>query len=165
MTLSACSGKSSDDYIGYWQENNDKKLVVMEIKQDNGNYFAIGNILHQRSVDKPILLTKQDDGKLLMSGMAQLPLALSDDKKTLYIHNDSFKKIDTATKDKLLAHQQACDNLAEQYKQERDAIKGENYEETKAKRQELVQQYKAKQEQLRQTAPCSRLNAILPSLP
>ena len=37
--LAAC-GKSADDYVGYWREQDDKIEEVMEIKHENGNYFG-----------------------------------------------------------------------------------------------------------------------------
>ena len=44
LMLAACGKGGADRYVGYWQLQDSDKLVVTEIKKENGNYFAVENI-------------------------------------------------------------------------------------------------------------------------
>lgn len=38
VLLASC-GKSTDDYVGYWRQQDIDRENIVEIKKENGNYF------------------------------------------------------------------------------------------------------------------------------
>ena len=49
LDADAC-GRGADDYVGYWHEQQDKGEEILEIKKEDGNYFA------EELINKPIFL-------------------------------------------------------------------------------------------------------------
>ena len=112
LMLAACGKGGADRYVGYWQLQDSDKLVVTEIKKENGNYFAVENIAGRgkRAAQQRVLSEK--DGELVVNtGMGDLPLKLSDDGNTLFLGKGTLRRIDAATKDKIVAHEEQCRSL------------------------------------------------------
>ena len=154
--LAAC-GKSADDYVGYWREQQDRGEEILEIKKENGNYFAeelIHTINFWGQRKKPIVLDEKD-GILLAEGVA---FKLSEDGKTLYSGERSYVRIDAGLKEKIMAHEPACEKLSEEYKAARDAL-WEKRREIEIPLQEgqkqLEQQYQAKFTELQKEIRCN----------
>ena len=80
--LAAC-GKSADDYVGYWREQNNRVEEVMEIKHENGNYFGnnLMGINNSLGMARKAVVLDEKDGVLSVQGV---PFKLSDDGKSMY---------------------------------------------------------------------------------
>lgn len=103
--------------------NNEKRVVILQIKQDGSNHLLTLDILSERHANKPYALT-QKDGKLAVStGFGEAVLTLSDDGNTLYLDNKNYHKIDESTKDKLVTLQDNCKALSEQFSSEYKGVK------------------------------------------
>lgn len=112
LMLAACGGKSADDYVGTWQRDENELLQFIEIKKDNGNYVMIRS-------NRTDVLSEQDGELVLNYGMGNIPLKLSDDRKTLLANlyaggSNRFIKIEDETCKKLITeYQTAQDKLVE----------------------------------------------------
>ena len=119
LMLAACGKGGADRYVGYWQLQDPDKSVVTEIKKENGNYFAVENIAGRgkRAAQQRVLSEK--DGELVVNtGMGDLPLKLSDDGNTLFLGKGTLRRIDAATKDKIVAHEEKCRSLNDDFQAE-----------------------------------------------
>ncbi len=109
LMLAACGGKSADDYVGTWQRDEHKWLQFIEIKKDGGNYTMTQK--GRRDVKTKVLSEK--GGELSLNiGMGDMPLKLSDDKKTLLANlyaggSNSFRKVEDASCKSLLDEYQS----------------------------------------------------------
>lgn len=106
LILAACGKGGAERYVGYWQLQDADKSVINEIKKENGNYFAVENIAGKgkRAAQQRVLSEK--DGELVVNtGMGDLPLKLSEDGNTLFFSKGTFRRIDAATKDKIMANE------------------------------------------------------------
>lgn len=106
LMLAACGKGGAERYVGYWQQQDTDKSVINEIKKENGNYFAVGNIADRgkRAVQQSTLLEK--NGELVVNTrMGDLPLKLSEDGNTLFLGKGTLRRIDAATKDKIVANE------------------------------------------------------------
>ena len=154
--LAAC-GKSADDYVGYWREQQDRGEEILEIKKENGNYFA-QELINQTdffgSRKNAIVLTEKDSKLSINSGMGEMVFNLSDDRKTLYVGNQSYIKVDAGFKDKIEAHEQDCRKLTEGYISERNKLNIGDREYT-AKSEEINQRFKTEFANLEQEIRCN----------
>ena len=119
LMLAACGKGGADRYVGYWQLQDSNKSVVTEIKKENSNYFAMENIAGrgERAAQQRVLSEK--DGELVVNtGVGDLPLKLSDDGDTMFLSKDTFRRIDAATKDKIVAHEEKCRSLNDDFQAE-----------------------------------------------
>lgn len=114
LMLAACGGKSADDYVGTWQRDEHKWLQFIEIKKDNGNY----TMTQKGSSDVQTQVLSEKDGELSLNiGMGDMPLKLSDDKKTLLVNlyaggSNSFRKVeDESCKNLLNEYQSGLENM------------------------------------------------------
>lgn len=150
--LAAC-GKSADDYVGYWREQDDKIEEVMEIKHENGNYFGrnLMGIDDSLGMAWKAVVLDEKDGVLSVHGV---PFKLSDDGKSMYIGDRSYTKIDAEFKDKIAAHQPLCEKLWDEFLAARDALPYDR--ERDAKRDALEKEYKAKYAELEKEIRCNR---------
>lgn len=115
LMLTACGKGGANSYLGYWQMQKTSLVVVMEIKQEGGNYFAKDDIF---SNDGHQSVLSEKNGELVLdTGMGTMPFKLSDDGKSLFFGNHSYRKIDEATKDQLVAQQESCRKLSDEYRE------------------------------------------------
>jgi len=137
MLLAAC-GKGADNYVGYWQKDGNMP-TVLEIRKEGGNYFAT-EILKEGAQSE--LLTEKD-GQLMFNILGDVPIRLSDDGNSLYFEKESYRRIDDAAKDKLVAHEEACRKL---YAERKDS----------AGKPELRKQIVARLDELEKEGRCLR---------
>lgn len=155
--LSACGKSGAERYVGYWQEHNDKYVIVSEIKQENGNYFVVSNIVAEgKAAEKQTVLSEKEGELVFNSGLGDMPLKLSDDGKTLFVSKKSFTKIDTSTKDKIMAHEAKCRQLSDEFAAEEKTLPNTMSKEYKAAQAALEQKYFPQFEQLEQEMLCNR---------
>ena len=112
LMLAACGKGGADRYVGYWQQQDVNKSIITEIKKENGNYFVMGDLVAGggRATEQQVLSEK--DGELVVNtGMGDWPLKLSDDGDTMFFGKDTFRRIDAAAKDKIVAHEEKCRSL------------------------------------------------------
>lgn len=106
LMLAACGKGGADRYVGYWQLQDSDKSVVTEIKKENGNYFVVENIAGSGKHAAQQRVLSEKDGELVVNtGMGDLPLKLSDDGNTLFLGKGTLRRIDAATKDKIVANE------------------------------------------------------------
>lgn len=161
LMLAACGKSGAERYVGYWQEQDDKRIVISEIKQENGNYFAVDNIVAQgKNAEKQIVLSEKEGELVLNSGVGDVPLKLSDDGKSMFVGKKSFTKIDAATKDKIVAHEEKCRQLSDEFAAAEKALPGTMSNEYKAAEEALQQKYFPQFEQLEQEMPCNELPVV-----
>ena len=156
LTLTAC-GRGADDYVGYWREQQDKGEEILEIKKEDGNYFAeeLINKTDFFGLQKKAVVLNEKDGKLSMNAdMGEIVLNLSDDGKTLYMANQSYTKVGTDFKEKVLAHEQDCRKLSEEYKTELNQLSWGDPE-YKVKNKELSQKFKTRFAELEKEVRCN----------
>ncbi|EGC17510.1 hypothetical protein HMPREF9098_0836 [Kingella denitrificans ATCC 33394] len=139
LMLAACGGKSADDYVGTWQRDEHKWLQFIEIKKDNGNY----TMTQKGSSDVQTQVLSEKDGELSLNiGMGDMPLKLSDDKKTLLVNlyaggSNSFRKVeDESCKNLLNEYQSGLENMP------RD-IFSEDYKTASANLKSLQEKYRS----------------------
>lgn len=159
LGLTACGKSGAERYLGYWQDQDDKRILVFEIKQENGNYFLIENILAQgNSAGKQMVLSEKDGELTINYGVGNMPLKLSDDGKIIFIKKKSFQKIDVATKDKIMAHEERCRQLTKAFYEASKALPSMvNYKEYKIAKDALKQKYFPQFEQLEREMRCNKL--------
>lgn len=112
LMLAACGKGGADRYVGYWQQQDVNKSIITEIKKENGNYFVMGDLVAGggRATEQQVLSEK--DGELVVNtGMGDWPLKLSDDGDTMFFGKGTFRRIDAAAKDKIVAHEEKCRSL------------------------------------------------------
>lgn len=142
FTLAACGKGGAEKYVGYWQQQDDKRMIVSEIKQENGNYFAVANIVAKgKAAEKQRVLSEKDGELVANNGMADIPLKLSDDGQSLFIGKETFKKIDVATKDKIMAHEASCQQLTDEFYAAEKALPSAMSNEYKPAKEALEQKY------------------------
>ncbi|ULJ60707.1 hypothetical protein [Wielerella bovis] len=155
--LSACGKSGAERYVGYWQEHNDKYVIVSEIKKENGNYFVVSNIVAEgKAAEKQTVLSEKEGELVFNLGIGDMPLKLSDDGKTLFVDKKSFTKIDTSTKDKIMAHEAKCRQLSDEFAAETKTLPNVMSQEYKAAQEALQQKYFPQFEQLEQEMLCNR---------
>ena len=138
--LVACGKGGADRYIGYWQQQGIDRSIVTEIKKENGNYFAVQNIAGsgKRAAQQHVLSEK--DGELVVNtGVGDLPLKLSDDGDTMFFRKGTFRRIDAAAKDKIVAHEEQCRSLNDAFQAE---YKGKHNQMTNARVSVITEEYK-----------------------
>ena len=150
--LAAC-GKSADDYVGYWREQNNRVEEVMEIKHENGNYFGknLMGINNSLGMARKAVVLDEKDGVLSVQGV---PFKLSDDGKSMYIGDRSYTKIDAEFKDKIMAHQSECQKLRDEFSAAQDPLPYDR--EGNEKRNALQKEYEAKYAELSKEIRCNK---------
>ena len=119
LMLAACGKGGADRYVGYWQLQDSDKSVVTEIKKENGNYFAVENIAGRGKHAAEQRVLSEKDGELVVNtGVGDLPLKLSDDGDTMFLSKYTFRRIDAAAKDKIVAHEEKCRSLNDAFQAE-----------------------------------------------
>ena len=114
VLLASC-GKSTDDYVGYWRQQDIDRENIVEIKKENGNYFLTDISFLTGKPQATVLVER--DGKLGIGTLfGEMPINLSDDKKEMYVDKSRYKKIDAGMKDKIAAHQEECKKLSQRYR-------------------------------------------------
>ena len=107
LMLAACGKGGADRYVGYWQLQGVNKSIVTEIKKEDGNYFVVEHIAGRgEHAAQPRVLSEKDGELVVSAGMGDLPLKLSDDGDTLFLGRGTFRRIDAATKDKIMANEE-----------------------------------------------------------
>lgn len=158
LMLAACGKDGAERYVGYWQEKNDKHAVVSEIKQENGNYFAVANVIDTgKNAEKQIVLSEKEGELVVNYGVADMPLKLSDDGKSMFMGKKSFQKIDAATKDKIMAHEERCRQLTNEFQAAEKQLPKTADNEYRIAKDALKQKYFPQFEQLEQEIPCNTL--------
>lgn len=164
MFLTAC-GKKTDNYVGYWQN---KGGAISQIKKDGSNYILVDKIVANGMNGTPLetLPLTEKDGKLTANiGLGDMPLALSEDNKTLYIAQQSYSKIDEAKKNETIekakeAQKKAvelngkCQALSKEYAEKMNAIPITFDGSAKGKQDSLTQEYVAKFNQIETDSKC-----------
>ena len=138
--LAACGKGGADRYVGYWQLQDPDKSVVTEIKKENGNYFVMGDLVAGggRATEQQVLSEK--GGELVVNtGVGDLPLKLSDDGDTMFFRKGTFRRIDAAAKDKIVAHEEQCRSLNDAFQAE---YKGKHNQMTNARVSVITEEYK-----------------------
>ena len=106
LMLVACGKGGADRYIGYWQQQGIDRSIVTEIKKENGNYFVVPDLAAGgRPATEQQVLSEKDGELVVNTGMGDLPLKLSDDGNTLFLGKGTLRRIDAATKDKIVANE------------------------------------------------------------
>ena len=119
LMLAACGKGGADRYVGYWQLQDSDKSVVTEIKKENGNYFAVENIAGRGKHAAEQRVLSEKDGELVVNtGMGDLPFKLSEDGDTMFFGKGTFRRIDAAAKDKIVAHEEQCRSLNDAFQAE-----------------------------------------------
>ena len=119
LMLAACGKGGADRYVGYWQLQDPDKLVVTEIKKENGNYFVVSDLAAGGRLATEQQVLSEKDGELVVNtGVGDLPLKLSDDGNTLFLGKGTLRRIDAATKDKIVAHEEKCRSLNDDFQAE-----------------------------------------------
>ncbi|MDO4794346.1 MAG: hypothetical protein Q4A28_00170 [Brachymonas sp.] len=113
LMLVACGKTGSKAYLGYWQEQDSERVAVMEIKQKEGNYFFEHDIVSDDG--KPYVLSEKDGQLGIDTGLGVMSFKLSEDGNSLFFEDRSYRKIDETTKNQLLAQQESCRKLSEEY--------------------------------------------------
>src|SRR5690349_21580972 len=104
LALSAlgCTGDGAAKYVGVWQ-TADERPKTYEILRD-GDTFLLDDLKGRDFSGKktsPRPLSKQGEQLVLNTGMGTAPLALSDDKNTLYFDKWTFKRVPAKDADKV----------------------------------------------------------------
>lgn len=139
LMLAACGGKSADDYVGYWQRTGDSGLQFLEITKDGGNYMMAQKGMRDGNTE---VLSEKDGELSLNIGVGDMPLKLSDDKKTLHVNlyaggSNSFRKVeDESCKNLLNEYQSGLENMP------RD-IFSEDYKTASANLKSLQEKYRS----------------------
>ena len=112
LMLAACGKGGADRYIGYWQQQGIDRSIVAEIKKENGNYFVVSDLVAGGRLATEQQVLSEKDGELVVNtGVGDLPLKLSDDGDTMFFSKGTFRRIDAAAKDKIVAHEEQCRSL------------------------------------------------------
>ena len=159
VTLASCGKGGAERYVGYWQEKDDKYVRIVEIKKEDGQYFLDDDIL-SKGKDKSYLLTEKDGELVHNNGLTDVPLKLSDDGNSLFVSKNSYQKIDAASKDKLVAHEESCRKLTDEYLAENaQASSGKSVlsDEYKAAKAAITQKYKAQFAELQKESKCNNV--------
>ena len=119
LMLAACGKGGADRYIGYWQQQGIDRSIVAEIKKENGNYFVVSDLVAGGRLATEQQVLSEKDGELVVNtGMGDLPLKLSDDGDTMFFSKGTFRRIDAAAKDKIVAHEEKCRSLNDAFQTE-----------------------------------------------
>ena len=119
LMLAACGKGGADRYVGYWQLQDSNKSVVSEIKKENGNYFVVPDLAAGGRLATEQQVLSEKDGELVVNtGVGDLPLKLSDDGDTMFLNKGTFRRIDAATKDKIVVHEEKCLSLNDAFQTE-----------------------------------------------
>ena len=112
LMLAACGKGGADRYVGYWQQQGIDRSIVAEIKKENGNYFVVSDLAAGGRLATEQQVLSEKDGELVVNtGMGDWPLKLSDDGDTMFFSKGTFRRIDAAAKDKIVAHEEQCRSL------------------------------------------------------
>ena len=150
LTLSACGQSGAERYAGYWQQQGGRKDgTIMEIRQEGSNYFFRENMLSEN--DRQYVLSEKNGELVLESPRGGLPFKLSDDGQSLYFANYHLQRIDAATKDKIVAHHENCEKLADEFSKAKEALPNQR---DQAAKNALIQQYSARFAELEQERKC-----------
>ncbi|MFC2715327.1 hypothetical protein [Kingella denitrificans] len=119
LMLAACGKGGADRYIGYWQQQGIDRSIVSEIKKENGNYFVVPDLAAGGRLATEQRVLSEKDGELVVNtGVGDLPLKLSDDGDTMFLSKYTFRRIDAAAKDKIVAHEEKCRSLNDAFQAE-----------------------------------------------
>ncbi len=119
LMLAACGKGGADRYIGYWQQQGIDRSIVSEIKKENGNYFVVPDLAAGGRLATEQRVLSEKDGELVVNtGVGDLPLKLSDDGDTMFLSKYTFRRIDAAAKDKIVAHEEKCRSLNDAFQTE-----------------------------------------------
>ena len=119
LMLAACGKGGADRYVGYWQQQDVNKSIITEIKKENGNYFVVSDLVAGGRLATEQQVLSEKDGELVVNtGMGDWPLKLSDDGDTMFFSKGTFRRIDAAAKDKIVAHEEQCRSLKAAYESE-----------------------------------------------
>lgn len=141
----------------------DKEISILEIKKDGSGYILTEDVLSELQ-NKPILLTKSDGKLIAHTDSSELLLKLSDDGKTLHFRGKPNIKIDAETKEKIVAHQQKCAVVGNEYTEkltgllnsnEFDVRQPEQKRGLEQKLEALTQEYKQKYQKLESDGSCN----------
>lgn len=161
LLLAACGKDGAENYVGFWQPMEKTRSIltgaehieIFEIKKENGQYFASSNILNKQGQQQ--LLTEKDGQLVISTGMGEIPLALSDDKTQLFVRKARYQKIDAATKDKIVAHQQKCAQIIDEYRQAERKLPSITSNEYRSAKETLEQRYFPQLAELEKEMTCN----------
>lgn len=140
LMLAACGKGGADRYIGYWQQQGIDRSIVSEIKKENGNYFVVPDLAAGGRLATEQRVLSEKDGELVVNtGVGDLPLKLSDDGDTMFLSKGTFRRIDAAAKDKIVAHEEQCRSLNDAFQAE---YKGKRNQMTNAGVSVTTEEYK-----------------------
>lgn len=119
LLVSACEKTGMDRYVGYWQRQDTKKIVIYEIKKENDNYFIEGDLMNgDNSVTEHLIPSEENDKLMVNTSLGNVPLLLSKDGDRLFVGKQNFLRIDTSTKDKIVKHEEKCRDLSIEHRKE-----------------------------------------------
>lgn len=156
MMLAACGKSGAEQYVGFWQWQDNKHTSVSEIKQENGNYFVVDNLQYGQGKTKQIVLSQKDNELVLNTGVADVPLKLSEDGKSMFIGKRTYQKVDAATKDKIVAHQEQCHQLNDEYRAAEKNLPTITSKEYHSAQDTMNQQYFARFAELEKEYKCNK---------
>lgn len=168
--LAACGKGGADRYVGYWQLQDSNKSVVTEIKKENGNYFVVSDLAAGGRLATEQQVLSEKDGELVVNtGVGDLPLKLSDDGDTMFFSKGTFRRIDAAAKDKIVAHEEQCRSLKAAFQAEYNGKRNQmtnaglsfTTEEYKQGMAEVERKYDAQFAELQKDGKCN----FVPSFP
>ena len=170
LILAACGKGGADRYVGYWQLQDSNKSVVTEIKKENGNYFVVSDLAAGGRLATEQQVLSEKDGELVVNtGVGDLPLKLSDDGDTMFFSKGTFRRIDAAAKDKIVAHEEQCRSLKAAFQAEYNGKRNQmtnaglsfTTEEYKQGMAEVERKYDAQFAELQKDGKCN----FVPSFP
>ncbi len=170
--LSACGGSGYERYEGYWQQQQSEKSwprIVQIVKEDSKTYLAKENLLPDsdgKVQEKSMVLTQKDDGTLAVdTGYGSIPLALSEDGKTLRTGSNTLTKITedefNATRQQIEQDLKRCEEIKQAYEVEKEATPrpqigddGAKWKQWETQHNAIKEKYKAQKEQLPPYVSC-----------
>lgn len=170
LMLAACGKGGADRYVGYWQQQDVNKSIITEIKKENGNYFVVSDLVAGGRLATEQQVLSEKDGELVVNtGMGDWPLKLSDDGDTMFFSKGTFRRIDAAAKDKIVAHEEQCRSLKAAFQAEYNGKRNQmtnaglsfTTEEYKQGMAEVERKYDAQFAELQKDGKCN----FVPSFP
>ena len=161
LMLAACGKGGADRYIGYWQQQGIDRSIVSEIKKENGNYFVVPDLAAGGRLATEQRVLSEKDGELVVNtGVGDLPLKLSDDGDTMFLSKYTFRRIDAAAKDKIVAHEEKCRSLNSAFQKEftgksKQMANASGFSEYKQGMAEVERKYAAQFAELQKDGKCN----------
>jgi len=157
LVLSGCSNDPYEKYIGFWEKQDIKETVIMEIIKDGETILMNMNIFRNK---KPQVLNKSEGKLSIASIFGTIQLGLSEDKNILHMERSNYKHLSKNEVEQIKTKRALCQtkittfetelkNFKKSYNDEyRKTKEGNNYNNSVSKHNEMIKEYKTELESL-----------------